>query len=48
MKKGKDKRRKISLKKGGKALKMHLFGPPQTYLSEEKMNIKKRGGGKYD
>ena len=27
MKKGKEKRRKISLKKGAKALKMHLFGP---------------------
>ena len=26
MKKGKEKRRKITLKKGNKALKMHLFG----------------------
>ena len=26
MKKGKEKRRKITLKKGEKALKMHLFG----------------------
>ena len=50
MKKGKEKRRKIT-KKGGKALKMHLFGlqtqkissprPPQTYFSGEKINLKR-------
>ena len=41
MEKGKEKRRKITLKKGEKAFKMHLFGlklkfsprPPQTNVS---------------
>ena len=37
MKKGKEERRKITLKKGEKALKMHLFG-----LKTHKKN---RGGG---
>ena len=57
MKKGK-KRRKIILKKGKRALKMHLFGlkkisrggssdhHPQTYLSGEKIESQKRGRGK--
>jgi len=42
------KRRKITLKNGEKALKMHLYGLwpllPQTYLSGKKMNLKKREG----
>ena len=29
---GKEKRRKITLKKGEKALKMHLFGPARRKL----------------
>ena len=37
MKKGKEKRRKITLKKGGKALKIYLPG--------EKKEPQKRGGG---
>ena len=57
MKKGKEKRRKITLKKGGKGLKNASFwainskkkspSPPQTYLSGKK-NLSfnsKEGGG---
>ena len=45
-KKGKEKRRKITLKKGGKALKIHLFGlQTQKKLSRKKFNLKRGGGG---
>ena len=48
MKKGKEKRRKITLKRG-KGLKNASFWasprPPQTYLSGKKNESQKRGGG---
>ena len=51
MKKGKEKRGKITLKKGEKGLKNASFWainsprPMQTYLSGEKNESQKRGGG---
>ena len=44
IKRGKERRRQITLKKGEKALKIHLFGP-QTYLSGKKLISKEGGGG---
>ena len=50
MKIGKEKIRKITLKKGKRALKMHLFGllnqKLKTYLSGKKFNLKRGRGGK--
>ena len=47
MKNGKEKRRKITLKRGENALKMPPL-PSQTYLSGEKIESQKRGGGGND
>ena len=50
MKKGKEKRRKITLNKGKRALKMHLFRPARRKLicQGKKFNLKRgRGGGKW-
>ena len=52
MKKGKEKRRKITLKDGEQALKMHLFGlysqkkfdPPAGELGKKMKKGKEKGG----